>query len=702
MATRLTDSLAGFLPDSDVHSEIDRFLEGWCADPSPMIDSILPEDARDTLPDFDALHMDKDGSSVSRSGRTSPSQTEELGVPQMNFSPKRLPSPWDHVARLSLSSEFDKIRLDIEEQGDLGVFADPDVLLQALDRFASLWPWSDDDMSEMAALRATMRNFCIDARQLCVLDDRQLEASLQKYAQLLNSLEHLLCRHNLLSDDIEHRQRLQLVQNIRLAMSFGCELVKREKYRELQKQSSEFDQRSEKRALQNLLGLLSVQDISQSPKVKLVTRLLSVVTFQGLRRFQGGLWKEIVTPAGMRTHAYEMAYATMNEFVASACSRDRDRHLWELVFDTPLAFQQAVKYLREAQDSQLPNLVVNRNLFAFANGIMDTAAMNWYPYGGPDKLPSSQVCANYIPHKFHYNAAIKVDWRSCPTPCFDSILDAQLQQADPVVRQLVWAFCGRMQFAVHQCDRWAQVMQFIGGRDSGARTVVKASVACYRHEDTAQLSQSSTSLPKNWLAVTGTDITEQSRLTAIQNRSQQGHILLHGSEHTYSDPKHVLTVLFSNAQVETNPRLRDHVLGRELPALIWKMAAAYHELCRATNTVCTNPLSSILNSTDYFRMSAAVGPVNHTPIARMLRSSAYVCLRDDLGCPREAIIRAFTRFRDVHRLGHVMLWPGLLDEAARNLGCEVEHIESPRLYNGMYVDPQVWYFGMDVNQVVSE
>ncbi len=134
-------------------------------------------------------------------------------------------------------------------------------------------------------------------------------------------------------------------------------------------------------------------------------------------------------------------------------------------------------------DVQLPELVRDRHVFAFSDGIYLAAADRFVAYGSPGHaaLPSDLVAAKYFALPFYdgadsggdynanaaggdYNANAAggdADWYAgIPTPHLQSILDYQEMGED--VSRWMYAMIGRLIYEVGELDGW-QVTFSLGG-----------------------------------------------------------------------------------------------------------------------------------------------------------------------------------------------------------------------------------------------
>ena len=135
----------------------------------------------------------------------------------------------------------------------------------------------------------------------------------------------------------------------------------------------------------------------------------------------------------------------------------------------------------EMGDSRVPQLVINRNLFSFRNGIFNTASGIFSPYHEASYEESS---ARFFDVDMDQHN-ITCDPMSICTPCFDKIL--QDQDYDDHAIYWMHVMCGRLLHNVGTMDDW-QICPFIRGvAGSGKSTILKVMKMMYEDNNVGAL-----------------------------------------------------------------------------------------------------------------------------------------------------------------------------------------------------------------------
>lgn len=133
-----------------------------------------------------------------------------------------------------------------------------------------------------------------------------------------------------------------------------------------------------------------------------------------------------------------------------------------LFSEVPKRFDECVSILtNQNKMTKMPELVCDRDLLSFSNGVLQlaTATFNIYSDMDPECELARRVARHHIP--FPYMG-------SAETPYLDQILDAQF---DKDVAEVLCALIGRALFTVGQLDGW-QVMLFMSGVGGTGKSLV--------------------------------------------------------------------------------------------------------------------------------------------------------------------------------------------------------------------------------------
>ena len=125
-----------------------------------------------------------------------------------------------------------------------------------------------------------------------------------------------------------------------------------------------------------------------------------------------------------------------------------------------------MEHLQACHDVQLPDLVRDRHVFAFEDGVYLAASDSFAAYGTPAHaaLPTDLVAAKYFAMPFSAEGDGEDDgedwYRGIPTPHLQSILDYQEMGDD--VRRWMYALIGRLIYEVGEMDGWQVIFSLRG------------------------------------------------------------------------------------------------------------------------------------------------------------------------------------------------------------------------------------------------
>lgn len=164
---------------------------------------------------------------------------------------------------------------------------------------------------------------------------------------------------------------------------------------------------------------------------KYVVFVLEQLQKNGLRRYRGACWEEVMSPPvvidgrpkSFKTHAWRRC-CDIREFVYRITPKETHFGLWNLTM-TSNAVARTIEYLTYHVDVQFPDLEPDRHYHAFQNGIYCTYKRTFLPWGHPSITPDITCCR-------YHDVAFDVDmlehgeaWHEIPTPNFDRIFDVQ-------------------------------------------------------------------------------------------------------------------------------------------------------------------------------------------------------------------------------------------------------------------------------------
>lgn len=259
---------------------------------------------------------------------------------------------------------------------------------------------------------------------------------------------------------------------------------------------------------------------------KLLVFLLQQLYIKGYRRKGENCMRQILTSAKQPTHAWETA-CTISQFIHSVVNKEANNEMWRCLTSGENA-RRAEKYLLTHTDFEFPDLVIDRRKYAFRNGWLLLGAMHhtagqdcielptFVPYQDDEKarfMPSARAAVKFFDREFDQSLFDRLFEKPDPIPGkpdvkepenpedpndpyaywqtnwytkidskpLDNILEYQ-DLPDEVCR-IMYAFLGRMNYAVNEMDRW-EAMPFIKGvAQCGKSTILRIPAMWYNADD---------------------------------------------------------------------------------------------------------------------------------------------------------------------------------------------------------------------------
>jgi hypothetical protein len=221
---------------------------------------------------------------------------------------------------------------------------------------------------------------------------------------------------------------------------------------------------------------------SNSPYQNLILFLLAKLSEGKLRRQGDRCMERVYTEDGYDTHAWE-PNMTIKQFVYRQTQKDINYQQWHNLTSGSSNTRNCTEYLAEVADPQFIDVVKDRHLFSFDNGIYESCVVDentgkyvdrFYFYepeeGEHDALEvdNKRSACKYFNKEFivhDYN-----DWYDIPTGHFQTILTYQKFPED--VCRWMYILIGRLLYEVSELDEW-QIMPFLKGKaKSGKSTII--------------------------------------------------------------------------------------------------------------------------------------------------------------------------------------------------------------------------------------
>ena len=149
---------------------------------------------------------------------------------------------------------------------------------------------------------------------------------------------------------------------------------------------------------------------------------------------------------------------TYEEYINEVLQND------EVFHANPIRYDQLFKYLTNYKIPRMPNLVVDRNLLSFRNGVLHLTTLDFHSYESGFRGP---IARN------HVDAEYTGDLQ---TPALDVIFDAQFPRE---VADVLCALAGRLFFNVGELDDWQVMPYLVGVGGTGKSKILDIIKACF-------------------------------------------------------------------------------------------------------------------------------------------------------------------------------------------------------------------------------
>jgi len=408
-----------------------------------------------------------------------------------------------------------------------------------------------------------------------------------------------------------------------------------------------------------------------SPYQNLLLFLLESIYMSGYQRYQGYLYEKI-NYNGHFTHAWREKM-TIKNFIYEKTQYCMDYRQWHNLTSNASNIRNCIDFLENCQDPRITDLIKNRHVFAFKNGIYickefskehNVHIDHFYEYGSEDinKLGMDIVAAKFFNCPFNNFDEID-DFYDIPTPYFQSILDYQEFPID--VCRWVYAFVGRLFYDIGDLDDWQVALFLEGVARSGKSTFTKIVKKFYEACDVGVLSNNierkfGLSSLKDKLLFLAPEIKadlglEQSEFQLlieggdmqlpVKHKDSQyirwktpgifaGNEPPEYTDNSGSISRRLLVLKFIKKVTNADPDL-DRKLEEEVPALIKKAVTAY---LGSINQYRGKDLWKCLPV--YFRDTQAE-MANSTNSLQHFLSSGKVQLSPELYCREKVFVQAF-------------------------------------------------------------
>ena len=482
----------------------------------------------------------------------------------------------------------------------------------------------------------------------------------------------------------------------------------------------------------SLFGCSTIDLEDISPYQQLLFALFNETYVNNIRRYKGQCCKQIMTVDQQYTKAWKPIMG-IGDFVYTVAQKETRFLLWKNLTSKASNAREAIKYMSECRDMQFPEIVKNRHVWSFKNGLFvgkewepseGRYVARFYPYESSKYrcLDPTIVSAKYFDK--HFNDYSHVDnWCDIPTPHFQSILD--YQKFDGEIGNWMYVMGGRLCFDVGDLDSW-QVIPFLKGiaRSGKSTLITKVFKKFYESDDVRTLSNNIerkfglSSIYDGFMfiapevkgdlcleqaefqsLVSGEDVSIAQKYEKARSIEWKTPGMLGGNEipnwkdNSGSVLRRLLTWNFSKQVKDADPHM-DEKLDKELPIILLKCVRAYLEYSRKYSGV------DIWNCVPkYFKqVQTQVAMVTNT--LQNFLASEKVKYSDDLFVPQKIFIQIFNQHCQENNLGKVKFNPDFYAGpfSSRDLEVRTEAIT----YKGRAYASQPVVFGVDVIEETLE
>jgi hypothetical protein len=333
------------------------------------------------------------------------------------------------------------------------------------------------------------------------------------------------------------------------------------------------------------------------------------------------LIKDEKTNKYYNTHSYERLYK-VSDFLYKKCSREENNNIFMIINNKYGGNPNQIRdFLSNTQDSYFLDIIKNRNVFSFKNGVYINKMYDeekdlyydiFYSYTNQQydikKYLGNKVSCNYINENFEY--IYEEDWYNIKTPNFQKILDTQWidEEEYEEICRITYMLIGRLLYNLGDLENW-QIMPFLKGlAGTGKGTLIKLIQLIYDYNDVGVMSsniekQFGLAPLINKLAIVAPEVDEnfglnqaqaQSMISgesvsyAIKNKSSQtiyewnvplifaANVFPNWNDNSGSLQRRMIILNFCKivSEDEKDPELVNK-LKKELPLILQKISKAY-------------------------------------------------------------------------------------------------------------------------------
>jgi hypothetical protein len=463
-------------------------------------------------------------------------------------------------------------------------------------------------------------------------------------------------------------------------------------------------------------------DDDNSPFQKLLLYLLSTTAKLDMRRYKGQVCQQI-----LNTKAWKPV-TPISDFIYLYCQKETKYDMWKNITAKGTMVKDTVNFMEKCIDVQFPQIVKNRNVWSFKNGLFvgkEWSGTEWvckyYPYDSAEfiALDPTIISSKYFDQDFPSEQMGTKDWYNIPTPNMQTVLD--FQQFPEEVCKWLYVFAGRLMYDVGDIEQWQIIPFFKGIARSGKSTLVtKVFKKFYDTEDVRTLSNNIEKKFGLWSIcdgfmfispevkgdlcldqaefqsmVSGEDVSIARKFDTALSMQWKTPGVFAGNEvpgwkdNSGSIIRRLLTFNFGKQVIDADPKL-DEKLDAEIPSIMLKCVRAYLEYAQKYGD---KDIWVVVP--EYFRqvqnqIAMVTNSLQHFMSSEKIRYGA------DLKCPQKLFVQMFNQHCQENNLGRFKFNPDFY--AGPFSGRDITVKMETATYNGKPYVMQSFVQGLDMVQ----
>lgn len=442
------------------------------------------------------------------------------------------------------------------------------------------------------------------------------------------------------------------------------------------------------------------------------------------------------------THAWEYV-STMEGFIKKFVTKDTHLKLWKYLHRNHRNTRNLAEDIASGEDPELPELVPDRHVFAFRNGIYDCRADVFHMYE-TDEIDSKLTACKYFDAHINIEHLWEVaqrqgNWRDIKTPTFQKILDDQRLNRSSAedekkvlgetVADVVYWYLGRLLYDIGERENWEVTLFIRGKAGTGKSTICRVAKNFYELDDVGLLTsnfekQFGLQALLGKLIILGTEVkTREWKLAqadfqsilsgeeisvAIKHQISQtvmlkAHTLFTGNEDfPYDDiagclERRKIPIEFTQKIKETDPDMWKE-LQKEMPLLIAKCNLAYLDKVNLVSKAVKKGIWS--NLPPYFEMMKKKCAVESNPLKGFIESDwMRVDLSPGVAIPWSVFQKKYSEYCETNNVRKAQLKEADYGSVFEEYGI-VKKTHSGN-YGGKVENNKQWIFGLEVNDSVN-